>query len=87
MTTVDLLCIDDLGKGAWSEAVRAIFFDVVDKRMRTGRPLLVTTNDDAAQIAEKMGKLNLGDPLVRRLREFCEVIHCGARISSPVAPR
>jgi DNA replication protein DnaC len=74
MTTVDVLCVDDLGKGCWSEAVRAAFFDVVDKRMRHGLPLLVTTNDDGAQIAERMRDVNLGDPLVRRLREFCEVV-------------
>ena len=82
MTTVDVLCVDDLGKGAWSEAVRAVFFDVVDKRTRTGKPLVVTTNDDGEQIAGKMREFNLGDPLVRRLREFCEVVCMGQRTSS-----
>lgn len=74
MTSIDVLFVDDLGKGSWSEAVRAVFFDLVDKRARTGKPILVTTNDDGAQIADKMREANLGDPLVRRLREFCEVI-------------
>jgi hypothetical protein len=37
-------------------------------------PLLVTTNDDGAQLSERMRDVNLGDPLVRRLREFCEVV-------------
>lgn len=77
MSTVAVLCVDDLGKGSWSEAVRAVFFDLVDKRTRNGLPLLVTTNDDGGQISEKMRELNLGDPLVRRLREYCEVVAMG----------
>lgn len=74
MTSVDVLFVDDLGKASWSEAVRAVFFDVIDKRMRTGLPLLVTTNDDGKQIAAKMGDPNFGDPLVRRLRDFCDIL-------------
>lgn len=77
MSAVDVLVIDDLGKGAWSEAVRAVFFDLVDRRMRHGKPLLVTTNDDGEGIAAKMRDPSMGDPLVRRLREFCEVLTLG----------
>jgi hypothetical protein len=77
LTTVDALFLDDLGKAAWSEAVRAVFFDVVDKRTRTGRALLVTTNDDGETLASRFPDPHLSDPLIRRLREYCEVIPMG----------
>jgi DNA replication protein DnaC len=74
LAAVDVLFVDDLGKGCWSEAVRAVFFDLIDKRTRFGRPVLITTNDTGPELSERMRDVNLGDPLVRRLREFCEVL-------------
>ena len=40
----DLLILDDLGAGRSTSFVKERVFDVVDKRLLTGKPMIVTTN-------------------------------------------
>jgi DNA replication protein DnaC len=71
-----IFAIDDLGQQAilsaradWAEAV---FFDLIDKRMSQRRPMIITTNLTARDIAGSHGLR--GDPLLRRLLDACEVV-------------
>lgn len=73
---VDVLFIDDLGKGNWSEATEAQWFDLVDKRTREHRPIVVTTQDDGQSLSSRMS-LNRGEALIRRLQEYCECVVFG----------
>lgn len=54
LASVDALFIDDLGKGAWTQATEAQFFDLVDTRTRDGMPMLVTSNDNGALLAARL---------------------------------
>lgn len=72
---VDVLFLDDLGKGAWTRATAGQFWELVDDRARNGRPLIATTN----YVGDALVKaLNLdgdtGPALLRRLRDHCDGI-------------
>lgn len=73
LCVVDVVFIDDLGKGQWSPATEGTFFDLVDKRTREGRPLLITTNEDGDSLSTALSD-HRGSPLVRRLRDYCHRI-------------
>jgi DNA replication protein DnaC len=68
-----VLFIDDLGQGEWTENVKGEFFDLIDKRTREHRPVIVTTNYDGESMKQRFGT-NQADPLVRRLRDYCESV-------------
>ena len=69
-----LVFFDDLGKLKLTERAEAELFGVVERRCARGMPILATTNDTGATLASRMTD-NRGAALIRRLREFCEVIH------------
>ena len=73
LASVDALFVDDLGKGAWTQATEAQFFDLVDTRTREGLPLLVTSNDNGATLADRLSE-GRAEPLIRRLRDYCEML-------------
>jgi DNA replication protein DnaC len=78
MARIPVLAIDDWGQeavtNARSEWAQATFFRLLELRMGEGRPLIVTTNLTARQIAgNDQGGLR-SDPLLRRLLEACEVV-------------
>jgi len=70
MIRADILFIDDLGKAPWTPATVGIWFDVLDGRYRDGRPIVVTTNlDGAALVAQLRVGPDIGEPMLRRMRE------------------
>lgn len=73
LAKVDVFFLDDLGKASWTPATEATWFDLVDERTREHRPILVTTNDSAKSLAARMSE-NRAEPLVRRLRDYCQSI-------------
>ena len=73
LAEVDLLFLDDVGKGKWTEATEAQIFDLIDERTRNGRPILATTNDTGETLAARLSD-DRGAPLVRRLRDYCETL-------------
>jgi hypothetical protein len=73
LANVPLLAIDDLGKAAWTEATAAQFHELVDTRTRNARPLIVTTNETGQLLQERMPE-RFGASLVRRLRDYCDVL-------------
>lgn len=66
----DVLFIDDLGKAPWTPATVGIWFDVLDGRYRHGRPIVVTTNLDGAALVKQLRiGPDIGEPMLRRMRE------------------
>lgn len=69
----DVLVIDDLAK-RFTPAAQQGAFAVIDRRGAALKPTLVTTNDSGDNLRDKIIDPNLADPLIRRLREYCEPI-------------
>lgn len=72
--------IDDLGK-RWTPATEDAFFDILDRRTSRERPVLITCNysgDDFRRISASRGEASIAkqmiDPMLRRLRDYCDVI-------------
>lgn len=61
----DLLILDDLGAGRSTSFVKERVFDVVDKRLLTGKPMIVTTNTPLSVMKQAA---DLDD---RRILEVC----------------
>lgn len=68
-----ILFIDDIGKEKYTERVESEFYDLVEYRTSNLRPILWTTNANGAQLEQMMAE-DRGIPIVRRLREFTEII-------------
>lgn len=73
LAAVDILFLDDLGKGNWTENTEAIWFDLVESRTSQGRPIIITTNLKGEDLTER-SRSQTTEFTVRRLREFCEII-------------
>jgi DNA replication protein DnaC len=67
LTSVDLLHIDDLGAEKRSDWVLEQLYAIVDERYQSQRSVVVTSNQDYAQL-----KTEIGDRVVSRLTEMCE---------------
>jgi DNA replication protein DnaC len=73
LASCDVFAIDDLGKHPWTPATEATWFDLVDQRGREEKPIIITTNDTGETLASRMAP-ERADALVRRLREYCDVL-------------
>ncbi len=73
----DVLLLDDVAKVKLSERVEEALFLIVEERTAHRRPIIATTNDDGASLAARLGD-DRAEPLIRRLREFCQTIACRA---------
>ena len=74
LKTIPVLCIDDLGKGRFTERVISQFFDLIEIRSSNKLPIVFTTNDNEDSFSERFGK-DYASPLWRRLREFSHTIN------------
>jgi DNA replication protein DnaC len=70
---VPLLLIDDVTHCTMTDRVEEALFRIVDERTKQERPIIMTTNETGETLAAKIGGTK-GEPLARRLREFCETI-------------
>lgn len=70
-----VLMIDDLGKERATPAAAALFWEVLDRRLSNGKPLICTTNFAGAEFADRFGEKHLGDAIRRRLSELCRRVH------------
>ncbi len=69
----DLLILDDLGAGRNTSFVKERVFDVVDKRLLTGKPMIVTTNISLSVMKQAV---DLDDRRIfDRILEVCVPIH------------
>lgn len=69
---VDLLLIDDLGKGRMSDRAEMELFDILEVRTSQERPTIWTANASAKELREMMSA-DRGAPILRRLAEFSEI--------------
>lgn len=75
IASADILFIDDLGKAKWTPATIGQFWELIDDRTSHGRPFFATTNLNAANLIKQLDiGPDIGDPLIRRLREHCSGI-------------
>ena len=68
-----VLLIDDVGKPPPTERADAELEELVEVRTCNMKPILWSANGSAGWLIKRMGH-DRGEPLVRRLSEFCEII-------------
>jgi hypothetical protein len=73
LVNVDLLLLDDVFKARLTDRAEESVFSVIDRRMNHGRPIIATTNDTGASLADRLTP-DRAEPLLRRLREACTAI-------------
>lgn len=66
----DILFMDDVFKNKFTDSFEGVVFSIIDRRTENGRPVILTANDTGASLTNRMTD-DRGEPLVRRLREFC----------------
>lgn len=71
--TIQVLLIDDLGKGRMAPAAEELLYDILDKRSERELPVIWTANATAKQLHSMMTE-DRGDAIMRRLVEFTTVI-------------
>jgi hypothetical protein len=69
----DILLMDDTFKVKLTDAAEGAIFNVVNARTEAGLPMIVTTQDNGETLEARM-TADRGKALIRRLREFCQVI-------------
>jgi len=72
LQSVDLLAFDDFDKMSLTADQEKTFFGIIDRRVSNKKPCLFTHNSNGDALKYKF---RLGEPLVRRMREFCKHIH------------
>lgn len=70
----DLLIIDDFGVERKSEAVQEMVFKVIDSRLRSGRPMILTTNYTAEELKAPSDRSK--ERIFSRLYEQSIIIKC-----------
>jgi hypothetical protein len=73
LARMDVIFLDDLAKDKLTPRVEAELFNLIEARTAEARPILATTNT-VGQDFEAMLSNDRGEPLVRRLREFCQPV-------------
>jgi hypothetical protein len=69
----DVVLIDDLGKKKMTETVEEEFFDILEHRTSHCLPVIWTANAGAKELRQMLSP-DRGDPIMRRLTEFSEII-------------
>lgn len=69
----DVVLLDDLGKFKMTERVESELYGMIEHFTSWGKPLIVTMNAGVEELKARMS-VDRGEPLLRRLREFCEPV-------------
>jgi len=69
LINADLLILDDMGAEKWSEWVEATLYQVIDRRYRSLKPLLITTNNELTMLQKAIGNRTYD-----RLLEMCIIV-------------
>ena len=84
LAKADVLFVDDIGKGKWTPATAGQFWEVVDDRTKHHRPIFLTTNLNGDTLVQAIGiDRDIGEPLLRRLREHCRILTMKRNTSTP----
>lgn len=74
---VEVLLLDDLFKARMTEAQEQAVYGIFERRTAYNLPIICTTNSTGDALLARMtdaGRADRGEPLIRRMREFCDVI-------------
>ena len=71
----DAVLFDDLGKWKLTDGNEAALSLLIEELVSSLKPVFITTNSGGKGLKDRM-TLDRGDPLVERLREFCDMIDC-----------
>lgn len=71
--TAPIVFIDDIGKNKMTDRAEVELYDLLEERSAHMRPLLWTANGDADSLSAMMSK-DRALPIIRRLKEFSEII-------------
>ena len=67
---VDLLLMDDVFKSKLTDSFESALFTIISGRTERGKPIILSTNDTGSVLINRLSP-DRGEPMVRRLREFC----------------
>jgi hypothetical protein len=73
-TNTDLLLLDDVFKSKFTDSFELAIFMIVEERVKNQKPIILTSNDTGPSLIQRMSP-DRGEPLVRRLREYCTPIN------------
>ncbi|MBE6608146.1 MAG: hypothetical protein E7633_06305 [Ruminococcaceae bacterium] len=73
LNTYDLLIIDDYGSQAGTEYMNEIAFEIIDGRIRSGLPLIITTNLTDAELKHPEGMTQ--QRIISRILGACVPVH------------
>ena len=65
--------MDDIFKVKLTDSFENAIFTIIDQRINNLRPIIATMNDVGATLAARMSP-DRGGPIVRRLREACQIV-------------
>ena len=68
----DILFLDDLDKAKFTERVESSLMHVIEERNKRLKPIIFAVNASGKQLSDMFTE-NRSEPILRRLREFCEV--------------
>jgi DNA replication protein DnaC len=69
---VDVLFLDDIFRGRMTDAQDMALWGVIERRMSSGKPCIVTTNATGETLEARCGPSVI--PIIARLRECCEAV-------------
>lgn len=72
LVSVDVLAVDDLGKSVNTNRFAQELYHIVEKRTAWERPIIASMNATGKEYEQRLG--DVGEPILRRLREFCTPI-------------
>jgi hypothetical protein len=72
-----ILMVDDLGKEKVTPAAAAMLWEVLDRRLSAGLPLIATSNFTGNEFSSRFGEEHLGDAIRRRITELCQHVPMG----------
>lgn len=75
MVSPQILLLDDLGKSKLTQRVTEGLFQVIDKRSRSLKTTVLTTNETGGSLANRCEDKELAEAAIRRLKEFCRIIN------------
>jgi len=74
LVRVDVLFLDDIFRGRMTEAQDMALWGILERRTTAGKPVIITTNATSETLREKVGGGDQLDPIISRIKEFCNVI-------------
>jgi DNA replication protein DnaC len=74
LASIEILALDDFGKGIITDGLGAMLFDVINRRTEQGMPIVMTTRFTSRELPARFkDDQTKGQDIARRLNDYCEV--------------